>query len=91
MRSYIFTDSEREQAEAEGGDLQVTCNSGFQEGFMRACIFTERERRLLKAWLEGEGTRETRNILSWIRKGWPLLAEDLTLLFHLRRNKEFSG
>ena len=58
MRNYIFADGGREQAEAEGEDLQVTCNSGFQGGFMRTYIFTERERRLLKAWLEG-GWRTT--------------------------------
>ena len=53
MRSYIFTDSEREQAEAEGEDLQVTCNkafSGIGQRYMvdgvRTFLFTVRERKL---------------------------------------------
>ena len=49
---------------------------------MRKFIFTERERRLLRKWLEtGEENGETLKVLSWIRKRWPMLAEDMTLLF----------
>ncbi len=49
---------------------------------MRRYIFTERERSLLREWIEsGEEGQETRNVLSWIRHGWPDLAEDMTLLF----------
>ena len=53
---------------------------------MRRYIFTERERRLLREWIdEGEETQETRKVLSWIRKGFPLLAEDMSLMFEAIR------
>jgi hypothetical protein len=49
---------------------------------MRRFIFTSRDRRLLEAWIAGEEeTQDMRKILSQIRKGWPLLAEDVELLF----------
>ena len=49
---------------------------------MRRRIFTRRERRLLEEWiLDGSETGETRKLLSWIRHGFPRLAEDLELLF----------
>ena len=53
---------------------------------MRRYIFTERERRLLREWIEeGEETQETRKVLSWIRRGFPLLAEDTSLMFETIR------
>jgi len=53
---------------------------------MRRYIFTGRERRLLEAWIEtAEENQETRNVLSWIRQGWPGLADDVTLLFRAVR------
>ncbi len=53
---------------------------------MRRYIFTDRERRLLEAWIEtAEESQETRNVLSWIRQGWPGLADDVTLLFKVVR------
>ena len=49
---------------------------------LRRYIFTDRERRLLERWIETEGeSQETRKVLSWIRQGWPSLADDITLLF----------
>ena len=49
---------------------------------MRRFIFTDRDRRLLEAWIAGEEeTQDMRKLLSQIRKGWPLLAEDMELLF----------
>jgi hypothetical protein len=49
---------------------------------MRRYIFTERERRLLEDWIEtGEEIGDLPRILSWIRQGWPGLADDMTLLF----------
>ena len=49
---------------------------------MRNFIFTERDRRLLEAWIDGEEeTQDMRKLLSQIRKGWPLLADDMELLF----------
>ena len=53
---------------------------------MRRYIFTKRERRLLREWIEeGEETQETRKVLSWIRKGFPQLAEDMSLMFETIR------
>jgi len=47
---------------------------------MRRYIFTDRERRLLESWIEaGEENQETENILSWIRQGFPRMAEDVEL------------
>jgi hypothetical protein len=49
---------------------------------MRRFVFTERDRRLLEAWMAGEEeTQDMRKILSQIRKGWPKLADDMELLF----------
>ena len=49
---------------------------------MRRFIVTDRDRRLLEAWMAGEEeTQDMRKLLSQIRKGWPLLAEDVELLF----------
>jgi len=49
---------------------------------VRRRIFTGRERRLLEEWiLDGSETAETRKLLSWIRHGFPRLAEDLEVLF----------
>ena len=64
---------------------------------MRGYIFTERERRLLRDWIEeGEETQETRKVLSWIRRGFPLLAEDMSLMFETiramqRRHRWWGG
>ena len=56
---------------------------------MRRYIFTERERRLLREWIEeGEETQETRKVLSWIRRGFPLLAEDMSLMFKTIRTMQ---
>jgi len=53
---------------------------------MRRRIFTDRERGLLEAWIEtAEENQETRNVMSWIRQGWPGLADDMTLLFRAVR------
>jgi hypothetical protein len=53
---------------------------------MRRYIFTERERRLLEEWMEaGEETGETRKVLSWIRKGFHGLAEDVDLMLRVIR------
>ena len=53
---------------------------------MRSYIFTDRERRLLEAWIEtGEENGETRKVLSWIRKGFLGLAEDIDLMFRAIR------
>jgi len=47
---------------------------------LRSYIFTERERELISKWMEtGEETQQTKNILSWIRKRWLMLAEDVEL------------
>ena len=50
---------------------------------MRSYIFTERERRLLWRWIEDEGDedQQTRIVLSWVRRNWVSLADDMTLLF----------
>jgi hypothetical protein len=49
---------------------------------LRRYIFTDRERRLLEDWIEtAEETGDLPRILSWIRQGWPGLADDMTLLF----------
>lgn len=53
---------------------------------MRRYIFTDRERRLLERWIEtDEENQEIRNILSWIRQGWPGLADDMTILYEAIR------
>ena len=50
---------------------------------MRRFIFTERERRLLERWIEDEEEedQQTRIVLSWVRRNWSTLADDMTLLF----------
>ena len=63
---------------------------------MRSFIFTERDRRLLEEWIAGEEeTQDMRKLLSQIRKGWPLLAEDMELLFEtirvMMRRKKWRG
>ena len=63
---------------------------------VRRRIFTEAERECLERWLE-EGVEKpiTLTTLSRIRKGWPGLAEDMTLLFkavrRLQRLKRWRG
>ena len=53
---------------------------------MRRFIFTDRDRRLLEAWIAGEEeNQDMRKLLSQIRKGWPLLANDVELLFRAIR------
>ena len=53
---------------------------------MRRYIFTDWERRLLEEWLEdGAENQSARDLLSKIRQGWPILAEDMTLLFEVIR------
>jgi len=53
---------------------------------MRRYIFTDRERRLLEAWIEtGEEAGDLPRVLSWIRQGWPRLAGDVALLFRAVR------
>ena len=54
---------------------------------MRSYIFTERERRLLLRWIEDEGDedQQTRIVLSWVRRNWIPLADDMTLLFEAVR------
>jgi hypothetical protein len=49
---------------------------------MRRYIFTERERGLLEDWIEsGKEIDDLPRILSWIRQGWPGLADDMELLY----------
>jgi len=56
--------------------------SVFRGAWMRRFIFTDRDRRLLEAWILGEEeTQDLRKLLSQIRKGWPLLSGDVGLLF----------
>jgi len=56
---------------------------------MRSYIFTEWERELLRSWLEeGKESQSTRNLLSKIRKRWPDLAEDMTILFEAIRKMQ---
>ena len=44
---------------------------------MRRYIFTDWERRLLEEWLNnGAENQSTRDLLSKIRQGWPILAID---------------
>jgi hypothetical protein len=53
---------------------------------MRRFIFTDRERGLLEAWLtEGVENQQTRIVLSWVRRNWISLEEDMTLLFKVVR------
>jgi len=54
---------------------------------LRRYIFTDRERRLLEQWIDSEmnESQATRDLLTKIRKGWPRLAEDMTLLFRVTR------
>ena len=54
---------------------------------MRGYIFTERERRLLERWMrdEGEEDQQTRIALSWVRRNWLTLADDMALLFEAVR------
>ena len=56
---------------------------------VRRYIFTDRERELLRGWMETrEESQATMNVLSWIRQGFPLLAEDLELLFKVIRTMQ---
>jgi hypothetical protein len=56
---------------------------------VRRYIFTDRERKLLRGWMEtGEESQGTMNVLSWIRQGFPLLAEDMDLLFKAIRTMQ---
>jgi len=50
---------------------------------VRRFIFTERERGLLERWIEDEEEedQQTRIVLSWVRRNWLTLADDMTLLF----------
>ena len=48
---------------------------------MRTRVFTERDRRLLERWLEGnEETGETRKLFSTIRRNTQQLLSDLKLM-----------
>jgi len=63
---------------------------------LRRFIFTDRERELLKTWLEtGEESNETRKLLTRIRKGFPDLAEDMEIMFavirELMRRRRWRG
>lgn len=63
---------------------------------MRAFIFTERYRRLLRRWLEiGEGDGEIRKLFTGIRQSVPQLAEDVDLMLRvireLRRRRRWRG
>jgi len=56
---------------------------------MRSYIFTTKERRLLKEWLEtGEENGVTRKLFTLIRWSMPQLVRDLTLLSNV--TKELS-
>jgi len=47
---------------------------------LRKCIFTERQKELLRRWIEtGEEDQPTKNLLSEIRQGFPKMAEDMEL------------
>jgi len=53
---------------------------------MRRYIFTDRERRLLEEWIEeGVENQQTRIVLSWVRRNWIGLEEDMELLFKVVR------
>ena len=63
---------------------------------MRTFIFTERERRLLREWLEeGEETGETLKVFTQIRQSVPQLVEDVDLMLgvirELRRLRRWRG
>ena len=63
---------------------------------MRTFIFTERDRRLLRRWLEsGEEDGETRKLFTGIRQSTPQLAEDIDLMLRvireLRRRRRWWG
>ena len=63
---------------------------------MRAFIFTERDRRLLRRWLEsGEEDGETRKLFTGIRQNISQLAEDVDLMLRvireLRRRHRWWG
>ena len=63
---------------------------------MRAFIFTERDRRLLRRWLEsGEEDGEARKLFTGIRQSVPQLAEDVDLMLRvireLRRMRRWRG
>jgi len=56
---------------------------------MRRHIFTDRERRLLEEWVaEGVESQQTRIVLSWLRRNWIGLEEDMTLLFRVVRKMQ---
>ena len=56
---------------------------------MRKYIFTDRERRLLEEWIEeGAENQQTRIVLSWVRKNWISLEEDMELLFKVVRKMQ---
>jgi len=56
---------------------------------LRKYIFTDRERRLLEEWIEeGAENQQTRIVLSWVRKNWISLEEDMELLFKVVRKMQ---
>ena len=59
-------------------------------------IFTDRDRRLLKRWLEnGAETGETRKLFTWIRRKTPQLLSDLKLMNRiitkLKKRRRWKG
>ena len=59
-------------------------------------IFTERDRRLLLRWLDdGVETGETRKLFTEIRRGTPLVLQDLSLMgrviLELKRMRRWRG
>lgn len=63
---------------------------------MRRFILTDRERRLLERWIEDEEEdQQTRIVLSWVRRNWSTLADDMTLMFEtirvMMRRKRWRG
>jgi len=63
---------------------------------VRRFILTDRERRLLERWIEDEEEdQQTRIVLSWVRRNWSTLADDMTLMFEtirvMMRRKRWRG
>ena len=63
---------------------------------MRRYILTDRERRLLRAWLEtGEEAEDLPRLFTWIRRSIPRLTEDTDLILstirELKRRRRWRG
>jgi hypothetical protein len=63
---------------------------------MRSFILTERERRLLRVWLEtGEEAEDLPRLFTWIRQSIPRLTEDTDLILkairELKRRRRWRG